>query len=91
MGSRFFIGDDANQNPKLPGYWLVNLRTSYQVTEQVQLFGLINNLFDKRYALFGTYFDPEAVKNVGLPVVLNDRRAEVPSAPGDIRRRSCNF
>ena len=38
VGSRFFIGDDANQNPKLPGYWLANLRASYQVTERVQLF-----------------------------------------------------
>ena len=81
IGSRFFIGDDANQNPKLPGYWLVNLNASYQVTEQVQLFGLVNNLFDRRYALFGTYFDPSAVKNVGLPVVLNDRRTEVLGPP----------
>ena len=81
VGNRFFVGDDANQNLKLPGYWLVNLHASYQVTEQVQLFGLVNNLFDKRYALFGAYFDPEAVENVGLPVVLNDRRTEVLGPP----------
>jgi iron complex outermembrane receptor protein len=81
VGSRFFIGDDANQNPKLPGYWLVNLNASYQVTEEVQIFGLVNNLFDKRYALFGTYFDPKAVENVGLPIVLTDRRTEVFGPP----------
>jgi iron complex outermembrane receptor protein len=47
----------------------------------VQLFGLVNNLFDRRYALFGTYFDPAAVANAGLPVILNDRRTEVPGPP----------
>jgi len=47
----------------------------------VQLFGLINNLFNRRYALFGTYFDPQSVANVGLPIVLTDRRTEVLGAP----------
>lgn len=48
VGSRYFVGDDANQNPKLPAYWLVNLHASYQLTNEVQIFGLINNAFDKR-------------------------------------------
>src|SRR5262245_6395264 len=30
VGSRYFLGDDANQNPRLPGYWLLNLRAAYQ-------------------------------------------------------------
>ena len=81
VGSRFFIGDDANQNARLPGYWLANLRASYQVTERMQVFALMNNLFDRRYALFGTYFNPGAVKNAGLPVVLNDHRTEVLGPP----------
>ncbi len=62
VGSRFFVGDDANQNPKLPGYWVANLRASYQVTERVQIFALMNNVFNNQYALYGTYFDPEAVR-----------------------------
>jgi iron complex outermembrane receptor protein len=81
VGSRYFVGDDANQNPKLPAYWLVNLHTTYQLTKEVQIFGLINNLFDKRYPLFGTFFDPGDVANVGLPVVLADHRTEVLGAP----------
>jgi iron complex outermembrane recepter protein len=76
VGSRFFIGDDANQNANLPGYWLVNLHASYQIAKQVQIFGMVNNVFDKRYPLFGTYFDPEGVEKAGLPIVLNDRRTE---------------
>jgi iron complex outermembrane receptor protein len=81
VGSQFFIGDDANQNTKLPGYVVVNLHTSYQVTKEVQVFGLVNNLFNRKYALFGTYFDPQAVANAGLPFALSDPRTEVPGAP----------
>lgn len=42
----------------------------------VQVFFLANSVFDRRYA-FGTYFDPGASVNVGLPVVLTDCRSEV--------------
>jgi iron complex outermembrane recepter protein len=81
VGSRFFIGDDANQNRKLPTYWLANLHAAYQLTPNIQAFGLINNLFDKRYALFGTFFNPQSVSNVSLPIVLTDRRSEVLGSP----------
>jgi iron complex outermembrane receptor protein len=81
VGSRYFVGDDANQNSKLPAYWLVNLHALYQLTETLQLSLRINNLFDRRYALFGTYFDPQQVANAGLPVTLNDHRTEVLGQP----------
>ncbi len=81
VGSRYFVGDDANQNARLSGYWLVNLHASYQVTQDVQIFGLVNNLFDRRYALFGSFFNPLATANAGLPIVLTDRRTEVLGQP----------
>ena len=81
VGGRYFVGDDANQNKQLAGYWLVNLHATYHATKYVQLFGLINNLFNRRYALFGTYFDPQSVTNVGLPIVLSDHRTQVLGAP----------
>ena len=81
VGSRYFLGDDANQNTKLPGYLLVNLRASYRPIKGVELFLRINNVLDRRYALFGTYFDPSAAANVGLPVVLTDHRSEVLGQP----------
>jgi iron complex outermembrane receptor protein len=84
VGSRYFVGDDANQNAKLPGYWLVNLHASYRLTKEVQIFALVNNLFNRRYALFGTYFDPQSVANVGLPIVLTDHRTEVLGPPFSI-------
>ena len=41
----------------------------------------LNHLFNRRYALFGTFFEPESTANVGLPVVLTDHRTEVLGPP----------
>ncbi len=58
--SQFFYGDESNINAPLPGYVTVDINTSYDVTEHVQIYGLIDNLFDSRYGLFGTFFDLDA-------------------------------
>jgi iron complex outermembrane receptor protein len=67
-GSQYLVGDDANQNARLTPYFLVNLRSAYQVTENIQIFGKINNLFDRRYASYGTYGDTDGV---GQPLTDN--------------------
>ncbi len=74
---RFFLGDESNLNQPLSGYELVNLRTSYDVTDHVQIYGLINNLFDRRHYLFGTYFNPDDVTNRSF----SDPRSVVPGTP----------
>ncbi|ACK52059.1 TonB-dependent receptor [Methylocella silvestris BL2] len=56
VGDQYYTGDDSNLNPKLPAYYYVNLRATYQATEQIQLFGLINNVTNHRYATFGTFY-----------------------------------
>ena len=81
VGSRYYVGDDANQNDKLPGYAVVNLHTSYQVTPNITLFALANNIFNNKYALFGTYFEPQGTAKAGLPITLTDQRTLVPGAP----------
>jgi iron complex outermembrane receptor protein len=84
VGSQYFVGDDANQNARLPGYWLANVHTSYRIARNVEVWALVNNLFDKRYALFGTFFDPQGVANAGLPITLTDRRTEVFGQPRSV-------
>jgi iron complex outermembrane receptor protein len=71
--SQFYFGDQANQNPPLPGYAVVNLHSSYRLTDHIQLFAQIENLFDSRYATFGTFGD---VSKTPLPGVASpsDRR-----------------
>lgn len=58
VGSQYYFGDQSNQNPQLPGYIVANLRSSYQVTDHIQLYGLIKNLFDNPYATYGIFNDP---------------------------------
>ena len=65
-GSQFLRGDESNQNPKLPGYAVVNLHASYQLAANIELFGNIQNLLDEKYATFGTFFDPTRIPFLGL-------------------------
>ncbi len=74
FSSQFYAGDESNQNTQLPAYWAVNLRSSYQVTDNLQVFADIRNLFNRRYATYGTYFEPSSVANA-IPVSLNDPRS----------------
>ncbi len=46
-------GDEANLLETVDGYALVNLRTSYRLTEQIEIFGRLTNLFDTDYENFG--------------------------------------
>jgi iron complex outermembrane receptor protein len=73
-GSRYYDGDHANQNRKLPSFWTVNIRAAYDITEQWQVFGLVNNLFDSQAASFGTYFNPEDTEGLYTPD-LDDPRS----------------
>jgi len=68
IGSQNLVGDDSNQNARLTPYFLTNIRSSYQINDTIQIFGRINNLFDRRYASFGTYFETEGV---GQPITDN--------------------
>ena len=80
VGSQYYVGDDANQNPKLPAYSYINLHSSYQLSKEVQLFGLVNNVFNQKFATYGTYFDPTSVENA-ISTVLSDHRAVTPGQP----------
>jgi outer membrane receptor protein involved in Fe transport len=63
VSSQYFFQDDSNLNPPLGGYWRLDLHTTYDVTPRVQLFGLVNNVFDRHYGVFGTFFNLEAADN----------------------------
>ena len=85
--SSFYRGDESNQNPQLPGYHVVTLRTSYRMNKQVELFANVQNLFDERYSTFGSFSDPTGVGAPGVPAdaVSNgpgvDNRFQSPGMP----------
>ena len=58
IGSQWLVGDEAKPElPKVPAYWVVNLHSSYKVSENIEVFGLVRNLFDQHYYVYGTFFD----------------------------------
>jgi iron complex outermembrane recepter protein len=65
--SSFFRGDESNRNPQLPGYHVVSLRSSYRLSQQVELFANVQNVFDERYSTFGLFGDPTGVGAPGVP------------------------
>lgn len=71
FSSSYYRGDESNINRKLPAYFTANLNTSVQVSENVQVFALVTNLFNNRYANFGTFAGPGAVAG---NFVINDPR-----------------
>jgi iron complex outermembrane receptor protein len=82
VGSQYFIGDGSNLNPKLPAYWIANLHVSYQIDDNIQIFGLINNLFNNRNASYGAFFSTgtDAQLAVATPFT-GDARTITPAQP----------
>ncbi|ARN83386.1 TonB-dependent receptor [Methylocystis bryophila] len=50
-------GDEINAFGTLPSYATVNLRSSYQLTKNFQVYGLIDNVGGARGRSFGTFFN----------------------------------
>lgn len=63
-GSQFLVGDEGNDNDKLPAYWVAQARVDYALTSNVSLFVRVDNLLNEHYAAFGTYFDEDGVQKV---------------------------
>ena len=76
-GSQYLVGDESNQNPKVPAYWVVNLHSSYKLSQHVEIFGLVKNLFDQHYYVYGTFFDVTSFPYLNL----TDPRTFVPGMP----------
>jgi iron complex outermembrane receptor protein len=82
VSDQYFVGDDNNLAPRLPSYTVFNLHASYQVTKNIQIYGRVDNVFDNRYAVYGTFFQTDDVPNFangGAP--FSDPRSVSPARP----------
>jgi iron complex outermembrane receptor protein len=90
VGDQIYHGDESNQNSPLPGYAVVSLRSTYRVGKRIEIFGNVQNLFDKRYANYGLYGDPTGVNAPGIPATAGsndpgvDNRFQNPAAPRSV-------
>ena len=76
----FLFGDEANLTPKLPPYFTMNLSTSYQLTDHVQLFTWVQNVTNSKYYTFGTFSPTSSVFIAQAPGATNPRSLS-PAAP----------
>lgn len=74
------FGDEADLEPRLPAYVVLNLYGAYQLTSRVQLFGQIENLADAHYATYGTFSPTSSVFLAQAPGAT-DPRSVSPAAP----------
>jgi outer membrane receptor protein involved in Fe transport len=82
VDSQYFVGDESNQGQRLPSYAVFNLHASYQIDKTFQIYARADNIFDNRYATYGTFFDTGAVPNFangGAP--FTDPRSVSPARP----------
>ena len=64
------------------GYSVFNLHASYQINKTFQIYGRVDNIFDNRYATYGTFFDTTDVPNfTNGGAQFTDPRSVSPARP----------
>ena len=78
------VSSELGLDESLAGYARVDLHTSYDVNDNIQVYGLIKNLFNSKYGLYGTYFEVDEVSDIDQALGgpgLSDPRSISPSMP----------
>ncbi len=52
---KYLVGDEANLTPTTGAYGVLNIHASYRVIKNIQVFALVENVLNSRYATFGTF------------------------------------
>ena len=76
------MGDEANLESPVPGYALVNLRGSLELVHGPSLFGELTNVFNRKFATFGTFSEVNEIQFDEVPDASNPRAY----GPGQPRR-----
>lgn len=70
---QYLFGDESNSTAKVPGYVVVNANTKYEITDSLELFAMVQNLFDASYETFGTFSEADEVPILEAPNADNPR------------------
>ena len=79
-----FRGDEINFAGTLSPYAIVNLRTSYQLGPNIQVYGLLENVTNTRSRSFGTFFD---TNDISFLAFNNPRMVSLGPPLGNLWRR----
>lgn len=75
-GAQYYVGDESNQAQMLPSYWTVSVNGAYKVTKNLEAFVLVNNIFDRKFYTYGTYFETSQ-----LYQAFNNPQSVTPAQP----------
>ena len=87
VSESYYRGDESNRNAPLPGFTVVNLRSSYRIGKHLEIVARVQNLFDRRYSTYGLLSDPTGVGAPGVPAAAGsndpsvDNRFQAPGMP----------
>lgn len=84
---QYLFGDEGNDNPRTPAYAVFDMRGHVEIAPGIQLIGEVRNIFNRRYANFGTFAEIDEIFLEEAPDA-EDPRAYAPGAP---RRFSIAF
>ncbi len=73
QSGQYSTGDEANLTPRLPGYFVMNLHSSYDITPRIQAFVSAMNVLDRHYYTFGTFSPTNSVFLAQTPNASNPR------------------
>jgi outer membrane receptor protein involved in Fe transport len=73
QSGQFLFGDEANLTPRLPGYFVMNLHGTYDITHWFEVFANVQNVLDRRYYTFGTFAPTTSVFLAQAPNATNPR------------------
>lgn len=80
--SQYLFGDEANLTAQLPAYFRLDLNTSYQITKNVQVYALVQNVLDSQYYTYGTFSPTTSVPLVQAPNATNPRSYNIAAPIG---------
>ena len=71
-GSHYF-GDEINFYPKIPGYFVASFNTTYHYDDHLEFFGILENAFNKQYAVLGALVVVQGNKFAAAPGASDPR------------------
>ena len=77
---KYLVGDPTNQSKTTGDYAVFGFNTAYRVSENIEIYGYVENAFNRRYATFGTFSPVDEVPIIAVPNA-SINRSLAPGAP----------
>ena len=77
---KFLVNDPTNLNRTTGDFAVFTFNTAYRISENIEVYGYVENAFNRRYSTFGTFSPVDEVPIVAVPGASNNRSL-APGAP----------